>query len=251
MRPEREPPPRVAVRRTKKPDRVDPTILAADRAAFLSRRPVSRETLERLDRYVSLLLEWQAKTNLVASSTLAELWTRHLEDSLQLAELAPTTARWCDLGSGGGFPGIVTAILGVGIPDAHVDLIESNDKKAAFLRAAIRETGVSATVHAARIEDCAAILGRADAVSARALASLDLLFGFVAGRIRPEIPCYFAKGGAHSEEIVDASRHWRFTLVKHASATRDDAAILEVRSIARRGSSADKTVATETVSSSK
>ena len=229
-----EPPPRRAVPRTKKTVPVDRAMLAADRAALLARRPVSRETLERLDRYVALLLDWQSKTNLVAPSTLGEIWTRHIDDSLQLHDLAPSPRRWCDMGSGAGFPGIVLAIAQAETPAGHVDLIESNDKKAAFLRAVIRETGIAATVHASRIEDCGAVLARADAVSARALASLDMLLGFVAGHIRPEIPCYFAKGGQHSEEIIDASRHWRFTLVKHASTTREDAAILEVSAIARQ-----------------
>lgn len=229
-----EPPPRRAVPRTKRTVPVDRAILDADRAALLARRPVSRETLARLDRYVALLLEWQSKTNLIAPSTLGEIWTRHIDDSLQVHDLAPSARRWCDMGSGAGFPGIVLAIAQAEAPDAHVDLIESNDKKAAFLRAVIRETGIAATVHASRIEDCGAVLARADAVSARALASLDMLLGFVAGHIRPEIPCFFAKGGQHSEEIIDASRHWRFTLVKHASATREDAAILEVSAIARQ-----------------
>ena len=240
MRREQDPPPapRRIVPRTKKMAAVDHIVLADDRTALLARHHVSRETQERLDLFVALLLAWQTKTNLVANSTLAELWTRHIEDSLQLAALAPNVARWCDLGSGGGFPAIVLAIAQVGLPGAHVDLIESNDKKAAFLRAAIRETGVAATVHAARIEDCGPILAKADAVSARALASLDMLLGFVHGHIRPEIPCYFAKGGQHGEEIIDASRHWRFTLVKHASATRADAAILEIRDIARQEAAA-------------
>jgi 16S rRNA (guanine527-N7)-methyltransferase len=229
-----EPPPRRAVPRTKKTVPADSAILAADRAALLARRTVSRETMDRLDLYVALLLEWQSKTNLVAPSTLGEIWTRHIDDSLQLHDLAPAARRWCDMGSGAGFPGIVLAIAQAGEPEAHVDLIESNDKKAAFLRAVIRETGIAATVHASRIEDCGAVLSRADAVSARALASLDMLLGFVAGHIAPEIPCYFAKGGQHSEEIIDASRHWRFTLVKHASATREDAAILEIAAIARQ-----------------
>jgi 16S rRNA (guanine527-N7)-methyltransferase len=229
-----EPPPRRAVPRTKKTMPVDAAVLAADRAALLTRRSVSRETLARLDHYVALLLDWQSKTNLVAPSTLGEIWTRHIDDSLQVHDLATDARRWCDMGSGAGFPGIVLAIAQADAPGAHVDLIESNDKKAAFLRAVIRETGVYATVHASRIEDSGAVLAKAQAVSARALASLDILLGFVAGHIRPEIPCYFAKGGQHSEEIIDASRHWRFTLVKHASATREDAAILEISAIARQ-----------------
>ncbi|MBC8128791.1 MAG: 16S rRNA (guanine(527)-N(7))-methyltransferase RsmG [Rhizobiaceae bacterium] len=201
------------------------------RAAVLERRNVSRETREALDVFVALLLEWQMKTNLVSPSTLPDLWTRHIEDSLQLFDLAPAPLRWADLGSGAGFPGLVVAILQLGKSVAHVDLVESNDKKAAFLRAVIRATGVAATVHAARIEDCTGILKDADAVSARALASLDALLGLVHGRIRPEIPCYFAKGRGHAEEIVDASQHWRFTVIQHSSAVEDGSVILEIRDI--------------------
>lgn len=207
--------------------------LAAGRADLTARHNVSRETLERLDRYVALLLEWQAKTNLVAPSTLGEIWSRHIEDSLQLHQLAPGPMRWVDLGSGAGFPGLVIAIADAGRPGAHVDLIESNDKKAAFLRAVISETGLSAGVHAARIEDCGAVLGKAQAVSARALASLDALLGFVYGRIPREIPCYFAKGRHHEQEIVDASQHWRFNMVKHVSEVEAGAAILEIRDVER------------------
>jgi 16S rRNA (guanine527-N7)-methyltransferase len=230
---EEEAPRREAVKRTKhaqQPPADD--ILARGRANLLVSRNVSRETLEGLDRFVALLLQWQVKTNLVAPSTLGEIWSRHIEDSLQLAELAPGPLRWVDLGSGAGFPGIILGICQKRLPNAHVDLVESNAKKAAFLRAIIRETGIAATVHAERIEDCGVVLAKAGAVSARALASLDTLLGFVAGRIPREIPCYFAKGRRHDEEIIDASAHWRFTMVKHSSTVEADSAILEIRDIA-------------------
>ena len=90
-------------------DRSLDSIIAADKLAALRLAPVSRETEERLDRYIALLREWQAKTNLVAPSTLPQLWTRHIADSLQLVDLAPQAKRWADLGSGGGFPGVVLA----------------------------------------------------------------------------------------------------------------------------------------------
>src|SRR6202171_984072 len=122
-------------------------ILASDKAAALALTPVSRETEARLDRYVALLLEWQAKTNLVAPSTLSHLWTRHISDSLQLLSLAPSAKTWADLGSGGGFPGIVLACALAETAGAVVHLIERNAKKAAFLREAIRVTSSSGTVH--------------------------------------------------------------------------------------------------------
>src|SRR5712671_3689873 len=111
-------------------------VLAPDKAAALALTPVSRETAARLDRYVELLLEWQAKTNLVAPSTLPTLWTRHISDSLQLLCIAPTAKRWADLGSGGGFPGVVLACALAETPGAEVHMVERNAKKAAFLREA-------------------------------------------------------------------------------------------------------------------
>src|SRR5256885_16485344 len=105
-------------------------ILASDRAAALALTPVSRETEARLHRYVALLLEWQAKTNLVAPSTLPNLWTRHISDSLQLLDLAPSAKVWADLGSGGGFPGVGLACALGGRPGAMVHPVERVAKKA-------------------------------------------------------------------------------------------------------------------------
>ncbi len=116
---------------------------------------VSRETLERLQIYVDLVLKWQPAQNLIAPSTIADIWTRHVADSLQTQWLDPAARVWVDIGSGGGFPGIVTAILLADEPDAHVHLIESNQRKAAFLRTALRETGSTGTVHPGRIESVA------------------------------------------------------------------------------------------------
>src|ERR671927_1511003 len=115
--------------------------LANDKAAALALTPVSRETEARLDRYVGLLLEWQAKTNLVAPSTLPNLWTRHISDSLQLLRLAPAARTWVDLGSGGGFPGVVLACALAETPGALVHLGGRIAKKAAFLREAISVSG--------------------------------------------------------------------------------------------------------------
>src|SRR5215510_10815036 len=98
----------------------------ADKATALALTPVSRETVARLDRYVALLLEWQAKTNLVAPSTLPHLWTRHIADSLQLVTLAPSAKRWADFGSGGGFPGIVLACVLAETLGGVVHLVERN-----------------------------------------------------------------------------------------------------------------------------
>jgi 16S rRNA (guanine527-N7)-methyltransferase len=132
--------------------------------------------LERLDRFVGILLGWQRTTNLIAPSTVSHLWTRHIADSLQLLDLAPDARVWIDLGTGGGFPGLVVACALAGKSGAHVHLIESNAKKAAFLREAQRLTGTPASVHAMRIEDFAAnFKGRAEVVTARAVAPLKSL----------------------------------------------------------------------------
>src|SRR5471032_245645 len=128
-------------------------ISAPDKAAALKLTPVSRETKGRLQRYVDLLLEWQAKTNLVAPSTLPNLWTRHISDSLQLLTLAPPAKIWVDLGSGGGFPGVVLACALAEIQGVMVHLVERNAKKAAFLREALRVTASPGMVHFSGIED--------------------------------------------------------------------------------------------------
>jgi 16S rRNA (guanine527-N7)-methyltransferase len=152
--------------------------LAADRARALALTPVSRETAERLDRFVELLLRWQRTTNLIAPSTVSHLWTRHVADSLQLLELAPQARVWIDLGSGAGFPGLVIAMALADSAGAVVHLVESNRKKAAFLREAQRLTGAPATVHLQRIEDFAASFkGHVDVVTARAVSPLKPLLG--------------------------------------------------------------------------
>src|SRR5207245_259745 len=117
--------------------------LARDKATALRLVAVSRETISRLDAFVELLLHWQAKTNLVAPSTLPHLWTRHIADSLQLFSIAPHIGTWIDLGSGGGFPGIIVACALTSV-DGEMHLVERKGKKAAFLREAIRVTGAPA-----------------------------------------------------------------------------------------------------------
>ena len=156
-----------------------PQISPSDKAAALRLTPVSRETDSRLDAYVDLLLQWQAKTNLVASSTLPNLWTRHISDLLQLLALAPSAKIWVDFGSGGGFPGVVLACAMAETPGAMVHLVERNAKKAAFLREALRITGAAGTVHLADIGDSVDSLpGPVDCVTARAVAPLHQLVGF-------------------------------------------------------------------------
>jgi 16S rRNA (guanine527-N7)-methyltransferase len=154
-------------------------VSAADKAVALALTPVSRETETRLDRYVALLVEWQAKTNLVSPTTLPHLWTRHVSDSLQLLALAPEAKVWADLGSGGGFPGIVLACAMAEVSGATVHLVERNAKKAAFLREALRVTNAPGVVHLADTGDNVdSLVGKVDCVTARALAPLHQLIGF-------------------------------------------------------------------------
>lgn len=137
---------------------------------------VSRETAERLATYVERLQAWQRIKNLVASSTLDKVWTRHIADSAQLLDFAPAARHWVDLGTGAGFPGLVIAILLAGREGARVDLVESNARKCAFLREVVRQTRAPAIVHAGRIEAVLPRLeGRPDVVTSRALAPLPVL----------------------------------------------------------------------------
>src|SRR6266446_7568536 len=179
----------------KVPKQATSTLLAADKAAALALTPVSRETEARLDRYVDLLRQWQAKTNLVAPSTIPHLWTRHIADSLQLLALAPSARVWLDLGSGGGFPGLVIACALAGERGATVHLIESNAKKAAFLREAVRELDLRAVVHGERIEHFSLPMGaHVDVITARAVAPLSVLFGYVALLLKTGAQALLLKG---------------------------------------------------------
>ena len=150
--------------------------LSDDRRRALELVPVSRETEERFAVYADLLARWQRIKNLVAPSTLDEVWTRHLADSAQIVPLMPDALRWTDIGAGAGFPGLVVAILLAGRAGTHVDLVEANTRKCAFLREAARACGAPATVHDGRIADVLPTLESVDVLTARALAPLpDLL----------------------------------------------------------------------------
>jgi 16S rRNA (guanine527-N7)-methyltransferase len=150
-----------------------------DRAAALALVPVSRETEERLALYVDLLARWRKVTNLISEASFAEVWMRHIADSAQILDLAPQAKRWVDLGSGAGFPGMVLAIRLAGQGGAAVHLVESDQRKCAFLREVARATGAPAEIHAARIESLPPdSLMPVDAVTARALAPLPILLGF-------------------------------------------------------------------------
>jgi len=221
-------------RRTKSP------ISAADKAVALTLTPVSRETEARLDRYVDLLLEWQAKTNLVAPSTLPSLWTRHIADSLQLLALAPAAKVWVDLGSGGGFPGVVLACALAETPGATVHLVERNTRKAAFLREALRVTSTPGMVHLAEIGDTVdRITGRVDCVTARAVAPLNQLVGFAEPLVRKGAKALFLKGQDVEAELTEATKYWKIAPHLHSSRTGGGGWIVELDQIERRDESAN------------
>jgi 16S rRNA (guanine527-N7)-methyltransferase len=214
-------------------------ILAADRAAALALTPVSRETEARLTAYVALLLEWQSKINLVAPSTLAVLWTRHIADSLQLLTIAPSARTWADLGSGGGFPGVVLACALAQTPGAMIHLVERNAKKAAFLREALRVTASPGTVHLADIGDSVdRMVGPVDCVTARALAPLHQLIGFAEPLVRQGAKALFLKGQDVEAELTEATKYWNIKPRLHSSRTGGHGWIVELDRIEPRISSA-------------
>src|SRR5262245_19736190 len=214
--------------------------LASDKSAALVLTPVSRETEARLDRYVSLLQEWQAKTNLVAPSTLPNLWTRHVSDSLQLLSLAPSAKIWVDLGSGGGFPGVVLACALAETPGATVHLVERIAKKAAFLREALRVTGSPGTVHLADIGDTVErFAGPVDCVTARAVAPLHQLVGFAEPLVQRGAKALLLKGQDVEAELTEATKYWKIKPKLHSSRTGGQGWIVELDQIERRKASAD------------
>ena len=183
--------------------------LAADRARAFALVPVSRETTARLDRFTALLLDWQSRINLIAASTVPVLWTRHIADSLQLLAIAPDARKWVDLGSGGGFPGVPIACALAERGSAEVHLIESNKKKAAFLREAVRITGAPAIVHAVSISDfCQSFRGALDAVTARALAPLPELLSIAYPLLKKGPQGVFPKGQDVKAELTEAAKCW-------------------------------------------
>ncbi|MFQ8431594.1 16S rRNA (guanine(527)-N(7))-methyltransferase RsmG [Amaricoccus sp. W119] len=194
---------------------------------------VSRETRERLEIYAGLLRKWNPRINLVSKTTLPLLWSRHIEDSAQLWDLAPDAPPvWVDLGSGGGFPGLVIAILASErSPGTRVHLVESDTRKCAFLSTVVRECGVVAEVHPERIESVRPPL--ADVVSARALAPLPDLLAHAEKLRRPEGICLFPKGETVHKEIADAKRQWNFECSIHPSRTEQKAAIVEIGAFSR------------------
>jgi len=194
---------------------------------------VSRETRERLTIYADLLKRWNPRINLVSRKTIPDIWTRHFEDSAQLLDLAPDSVEhWADLGAGGGFPGLVVGIIGQARGKLrHLTLVESDRRKAVFLRTVIRETGLDAQVIAERIEDTPPLA--ADVISARALAPLDDLLELSARHMAADGIALFPKGARWQKELEAARSKWNFTHRVDRSKTETGAVILTVKGVSR------------------
>ena len=190
--------------------------------------PVSRETFERLVAFEQLFLKWNRSINLAAPSTLDDVWGRHILDSAQLARIAPEAKRWVDLGSGGGFPGLVLAFLLVERDGASIDLVESNRKKASFLQAVIGQFGLPARVVARRIDDSYAFVSTPEIVTARALAALPALLDLSAPWLTKGSRALFNKGRDYRAEVEESTHRWAFDLVEHPSMTDAHGVILEL-----------------------
>jgi len=192
---------------------------------------VSRETFEQLKSLSDLIRKWTAKINLIAPKSIPELWTRHIEDSAQVFSIAGDSwSSWTDIGSGGGLPALVVAILDE--KRRPMTLVESDQRKCLFLTTARRELGLNINVINGRIEDQR--IEKADILSARALAPLDKLLSFSEMLKKPEGRAIFLKGVTFQDEIDVANRNWGFSVNSHVSTTSSEARVLEISRIVRR-----------------
>lgn len=210
-------------------DRKEPDALPGDRAAALALFPLPPETEQRFAIYAELLNKWQKTINLVAASTLPHIWMRHFADSLQVQAAAPEARLWVDLGSGAGFPGLVTAIRLAGDPRAKVHLIEADQRKCAFLREVSRETGAPTIVHAGRIESVVEQIDEPiEAVSARALAPLPDLVAYAAKFLEKGAVGLFLKGQDVAGELTDSALLSRYDVSMRESVTSPSGRLVTV-----------------------
>ncbi len=194
-------------------------------------RGVSRETSSLLQRYVALLLGENERHNLIGRSTVDEVWQRHIADSAQLVRFAPRPdSSWVDIGSGAGLPGLVIAIL----TDGPVTLVEPRKLRADFLQRAVDELGLAprVAVHAAKAERVA---GAFDIITARAVASLDVLLSLSRHLSTDKTLWLFPKGKSAQSELDDARRAWQGSFRLEPSATSREAAILIASDVRRKG----------------
>lgn len=189
---------------------------------------VSRETQEKLDHLVALLAKWSPRINLVSRTTLEDSWTRHILDSAQVFSVPEVhSGHWADFGSGGGFPGLVVAILAQELaPDLKVTLVESDQRKCVFLRTALRETNVDAQILSERIEKVSPL--QADVISARALADLTVLLAFADRHMSKTGRAAFLKGANWKKELEAARESWKFDCAERKSITDPNAVVLSI-----------------------
>lgn len=193
---------------------------------------VSRETEQRLQSFQDLVLKWTPKINLISKKDQSDVWQRHIVDSLQVADCGWACDHWVDIGSGGGFPALVIAIFAKEKwPDTAFTLIESDQRKCAFLRSAIRELRLNATVISKRIEE--ADPQAADILSARALADLSSLLSYADRHLSSSGTALFQKGASWQKEVADARKSWNFQCEAVKSRTHDDAVILKIEGVSR------------------
>ena len=197
-----------------------------DAESFRSATGASDTAMADMQAYLELLGEWNQRMNLVGPSALKEFWPRHAWDSAQLLRLAPDALRWADLGAGAGFPGVVLAILLKGRPGAHVDLIESMAKRSRFLSEVVERLKLPAAVHIGRAEDMRL---KVEVVTARALAPVTRLLGYVRPHLRPGIRGLFLKGQDVEAELTEATKCWKFEAQLWPSLSRADGRILEIK----------------------
>ena len=199
----------------------------ADRQRALERRPELGRVAQQLEIYENLLLRWQSSINLVGRSTLDEVWTRHFLDSAQLADLAPLDRRWADLGSGAGFPGLVIALFQQTHAAGEMHLIESDKRKAAFLREVSREIGARAHIHNERCEDVLSEI-QPEVVVSRAMTDIGRLIAYAQPFVEKGGVGLFPKGRDIVVELTRASIPSNFQIVLKQSRTDPEAAIVQV-----------------------
>ena len=196
---------------------------------------VSRETAEKLAAFVALLTEWNAKMNLVSKNSLEDVWARHILDSLQLMRYIPDIAETLlDIGSGAGFPAIVLAIaMQEKMPNAHWTLVESITKKTVYLNDICTRLNLkNVRIENNRIENLK--LKNINIVTARAVAALDVLCGYVFGFADKKTKCLFLKGKTYPEEVQSAQQRWNFDCNVYPNAYSDDGVLLEISNLRKR-----------------
>ena len=194
---------------------------------------VSRETLDALKYFEDLVVLWNPAINLISNSSVSDLWSRHIIDSAQLFLFTlPDEGLWLDVGSGGGFPGIVVSIVAKELaPSLRVVLVESDNRKCVFLRTVIRELGLSVKVINDRIENVK--LDNVVYLSARALRNLNSLLFIVENNVSRETVCIFPKGRSYKRELVESQKNWKFDFNLIDSNTSEDSKVIVLKGLER------------------